>query len=228
MSSTLRPFDRAAFEAAPKKLLRDGRTANAVVSRVEIGGRRWTVKDFSSRPWWVRRILAPFLLGHELSILERVAGLDGVAGAAFRLDADAIAVEYMEGDSMGRVPKERITPEFLEAFEKLLGAIHARGVVHLDVRGTGNVMIRPDGTPGLIDFQASLSTRRFPARLRRLLEDIDMSGALKKWRDYRPEEMGEVRRTELERINRLRRFWIFRGYFGLKKKGRPQGPSDAL
>ena len=44
-----------------------------------------------------------------------------------------------------------------------------------------------------------------------------MSGALKKWLKYQPEAMGDERRQELERINRLRRFWIFRGYFGLKK-----------
>ena len=69
----------------------------------------------------------------------------------------------------------------LEAFEELLRAMHARGVVHLDVRGTGNVMIRPNGSPGLIDFQASLYTGWMPGFLRRLLEDFDMSGALKKW-----------------------------------------------
>ena len=44
-----------------------------------------------------------------------------------------------------------------------------------------------------------------------------MSGALKKWLQFQPEMMGEERRKELERINELRKFWIFRGYFGLKK-----------
>ena len=87
----------------------------------------------------------------------------------------------------------------------------------LDVRGTGNVMIRPNGSPGLIDFQASLYTGWMPGFLRRLLEDFDMSGALKKWLQFQPEMMGEERRKELERINGLRKFWIFRGYFGLKK-----------
>ena len=40
-----------------------------------------------------------------------------------------------------------------------------------------------------------------------------MSGALKKWLQFQPEMMGEERRKELERINGLRKFWIFRGYF---------------
>lgn len=212
-----RLFDRAALSKAETKLLRDGRIANAVVTRVTIDGARWTVKDFAARPWYVRWTVAPVLLRHELSILKRLSGVDGIAARAFRIDRNAIAVEYMEGDSMGQVPRERITPEFLRAFEALLDAVHARGVVHLDARGTGNVMIRPDGTPGLIDFQASPTTGWMPGCLRRLLEDIDRSGALKKWAAYRPDAMGEERVRELERINRLRRFWVFRGYFGLKK-----------
>ena len=79
-------------------------------------------------------------------------------------------------------------------------------------------MVRSDGTPGLIDFQASLYTGWMPSFVRRFLEDIDMSGAFKKWLQFQPEAMGEERRGELERINRLRRFWIFRGYFGLKRR----------
>ena len=42
-----KPFARADLAQAPTKLLRNGRVANAVVTRVEIDGRSWTVKDFS-------------------------------------------------------------------------------------------------------------------------------------------------------------------------------------
>lgn len=211
-----KPFTREELTRAPTKLLRDGRVANAVVTRVEIGGRFWTVKDFSSRPWWVRTFIAPFLLKRELSILDRLRGVEGVSQESFRIDRTAMAVLFMEGANIGREPV-RVTPAYLEALEELLRAMHARRVVHLDVRGTGNVMIRPDGSPGLIDFQASLYTGWMPAFLRRLLEDFDMSGALKKWLQFQPEAMGEERRRELERINVLRKYWIFRGYFGLKK-----------
>lgn len=210
-------FTRAEFEASGAQLLRDGRTANAVVSRASLAGREWTVKDFSSRPWWVRRFIAPFLLGRELAALSRLKGIDGIAQHAFRIDRYAMAVEFMPGRAVNKA-KDRITPAYLEALERLVGEMHARGVVHLDMRGNGNVMCRDDGTPGLIDFQSSLATDRMPAKLRKLLEDMDVSGVLKKWARYQPEAMGEARRAELERINRLRRFWVFRGYFGLKKK----------
>ena len=211
-------FSRDDLSRAKISLLRDGRIANAVVTRVDLDGRSWTMKDFSSRPWYVRYVVAPFLLRRELSILARLHGVDGVAQTSFRVDRFAMAVSFMEGDSLGKVPPETVTPTYLEAFEQLLKTMHARGVVHLDVRGTGNVMMRPDGTPGLIDFHASLYTGWMPNCLRRLLEDFDLSGALKKWLKFQPEAMGEARRKELERINRLRKFWIFRGYFGLKKR----------
>ncbi len=213
-------FTRSDLARADVKVLRDGHFANAIVSRVALDGRVWTVKDFAARSWFVRMFLAPFLLGRELSILARLKGVDGIAGDSFRIDRSAIAVEYQEGRSMGDAPESEITVEFLAAFEKLLEEMHRRGVVHLDARGTGNVLIRPDGSPALIDFQASLCTGWMPGRLRRLLEDIDMSGALKKWREYHADAMGERRRKELERIDRLRRFWIFKGYFGLRKRRR--------
>lgn len=214
------PFTREDMKSAPQKLLRDGRTANAVVMKIEAAGRTWTVKDFSSRPWFVRWFIAPVLLSRELAFLNRLEGVDGIADSAFRIDRYAIAVQFMPGESIGKRVKERITPDFLEKLEALVDAMHARGVVHLDLRGLGNVMIRPDDTPGIIDFQSSLFTDRMPRGLRKILEDFDFSGVLKKWAKYQPEAMGDARKAELERINKVRRFWVFRGYFGMKKKKR--------
>ena len=91
-----KPFARADLAQAPTKLLRNGRVANAVVTRVEIDGRSWTVKDFSARPWWVRTFIAPFLLRRELSILARLRGVEGVSQESFRIDREAMAVLFMD------------------------------------------------------------------------------------------------------------------------------------
>jgi hypothetical protein len=96
--------------------------------------------------------------------------------------------------------------------------------VHLDTRGGGNLLIRPDGRPGIIDFQAALFTRWMPGFMRRWLEDIDMSGVYKKWERWQPETLGDARRAHLERLNRWRRLWVLRGYFGLSKKRKPRPP----
>lgn len=211
------PFTRADLARARVTLLRDGRWANACVSRVEIDGVAWTLKDFSGRSGWVRLTLARFLLARELRALARLRGIEGVPGEAFRVDAGAIAARFVPGDAVGGLDDTRITPDYLIRLEALMRAVHERGIVHLDTRGGGNILCSPAGEPGIIDFQAGFSTRWMPGGLRRVVEAIDMSGVYKKWLKHQPAAMGEARRAEFERINRLRRFWVLRGYLGKKK-----------
>jgi hypothetical protein len=57
-------------------------------------------------------------------------------------------------------------------------------------------VVRTDGTPALIDFQAALRTDVMPRRLRVALEDLDMSGVLKKWRDFQGESPSRSKKVE--------------------------------
>lgn len=217
-------FDRPTFDGARKTLLRDGRWANARVSLVDVDGRHWVVKDFAPRSWWVRNSIGRLFVRRELTTLRRLAGIDGVPPDPFRLDAHAITVGYIEGETLGRIDEARQTPAYFAALERLMQAIHARGVVHLDTRGTGNVMMRPDGSPAVIDFQSALSTRWMPGPLRRFLENIDLTGVYKKWLQRDAASMGSERIALNERMTRWRRFWVLRGYAGARKShGRADG-----
>lgn len=211
-------FTRAEMQQAPTRLLRDGRAANACVSCVTINGQEWTVKDFSSRNFWVKTFLAPFLLGHELKILRQLKGIDGVAHESFAIDSTAIAIRFLPGRSLGRLKPEEISSEFLEEMEALLESVHTRGVVHLDTRGTGNWLVSPEGKPLLIDFQASLLTGWMPASWRHIVELVDMSGVYKKWLEWHPETMTAARRARFEEAQYWRQKWKLQGYFGMKKK----------
>jgi serine/threonine protein kinase len=213
----LPPFDRPTFENARRALLRDGRWANARVEMADIGGQRWVVKDFAGRAWWVRNSIGRALVRRELATLQRLQGIDGVPSSAFRLDPHALAFRYIEGASLGRVAIERQTGAYFAALESLLRRIHARGIVHLDTRGTGNVLMQPDGAPALIDFQSAVSTRRMPAGCRRFLEEIDLTGVYKKWLQRDPATMGPERIRLNARMMRWRRFWVLRGYAGARK-----------
>ena len=218
-------FTRNDFERGDRVLLREGRTANARVYRFRFGGKDWTVKDFSCRSWWVRNLIAPFLFWREVRAVQLLSGVRGVPNCAFRIDRDAVAIEFLPGISLSKAPKSAFTVQFLEKMESLMNRVHEAGIVHLDARGTGNWVILPNGDPGLIDFQAGICTRGLPAGIRKLLEDVDMSGVLKKWKEFHPDEMGEERIRSWERGDRLRRLWLIRGYFGRKKgkKRREQG-----
>jgi tRNA A-37 threonylcarbamoyl transferase component Bud32 len=216
-------FGRAALASAERELLRDGRFANARVERLRIAGTDWIFKDFSSRGFIVRHTIGRFLLGRELRALRRLQGISGIPCDAFRVDAFAIAARFVPGRALARVEAAQVSTEYLVALEALLRQVHARGLVHLDTRGGGNLLMMPDGAPGIIDFQAALSTRRMPAALRRGLEAVDLSGVYKKWLQWQPETMGEARLASFERLNRWRRWWLLRGYFGLRKKHPPPG-----
>jgi hypothetical protein len=222
---TDRPFDRAALAAAPRHMLRDGRWANAQVYRVDAAGGSWVVKDFARRAAWVRRTVGRFLLNRELRALQRLVGIDGVPQRAFRVDGDAIAAEFIPGETLGQVPPEQLGTAIFVALERLLDAVHARGIVHLDTRGSGNMLRRPDGQPALIDFQASLDTRWMPAAWRSWLDDLDMTGVYKKWLQHDADAMGPARRELYERMTRRRRLWIARGYAGAAKQKRSSGPA---
>ena len=215
-------FDRAMLAGAERKLLRDGRFANARVERVRIGGADWIFKDFASRAFFVRHTVGRFLLGREVRALQRLEGLPGIPSQAFRVDALSMAARFVPGRALADTPDGPFATEFLLSLEALLRQVHARGLVHLDTRGGGNLLIGPDGAPGIIDFQAALSTRRMPRALRGWFEDMDLSGIYKKWQRWQPDTLGKERQVLLDRLNRWRRWWLLRGYFGLSKKRKPQ------
>jgi len=218
MNRDSKPFTRVQLLAAPCQVLREGRWANARVLRVTIDGAEWTVKDFSARPWWVRNLTGRWLLRRELRALQRLAGLDGVPAQAFRVDAFAIAARFVPGVTLDKAPREQMNEPFFLALETLFRQVHSRGLVHLDSRGSSNLLATPEGRPALIDFQAALRTALLPPPLRRLLEAIDMGGVYKNWLRHAPGSLDAGRRAEYERSTRLRRLWIGRGYFGVAKK----------
>jgi hypothetical protein len=218
-------FTRSQLDSAERVLLRDGRFANARVEKLRIGGAEWIFKDFSSRNFFVRHSVGRFLLGRELRALRRLHGIDGIPADAFRVDAFAVAARFVPGRALASIKQPQVSTEYLLALEALLQQVHARGLVHLDTRGGGNLLLRPNGAPGIIDFQAALSTRWMPAALRRWFEAMDLSGVYKKWQRWQPDTLGEQRRASFERLNQWRRWWFLRGYFGWSKKRRPPPPA---
>lgn len=220
MSPHLQPFTRAQLLAAPCRILREGRWANARVVKATIDGVEWTVKDFGSRSWWVRNLFGRWLLRRELRALHKLAGIDGVPAQAFRVDAHAIAARFVPGVTLDRAPREQMNEAFFLALESLFRQVHERGLVHLDSRGSSNLLATPQGRPAVIDFQAALRTTLLPPPLRRLLEAVDMGGVYKNWLRHAPDSLDAGRRAFYERSTRLRKLWIGRGYFGVRKERR--------
>jgi len=113
-----------------------------------------------------------------------------------------------------------LTTAFFEELERLVGRMHARGIAHLDIRAAKNILVTDRGEPLILDFQSNVRLDGLPRFLRDLLVDIDRSGIYKHWARRVPGSLGEERTRLLERMNRLRRFWFFKGYLGIKKAPR--------
>jgi len=165
-------------------VLSRGGWANPDVLLVEASAERVVVKDFAPRRSFVRRWLGPWLLAREVRAYRRLAGLPAVPRLYGRLDAAAIVLEYRPGVLLSRSLRGRLPPEFVGALEAAVEAMHARGVVHLDLRHRSNLLAGEDGRPVLIDFASALvfDVSTHAGRLAvRALARIDRR-ALRKWR----------------------------------------------
>jgi hypothetical protein len=209
---------REQLERASGPVLSPGRWANAVLRVIQRDGEQWVVKDFRARPFIIRNTIGRLLVRREIRALRKLAGLPGVPADAFRIDAHALAYRYIQGTPLTR--ETRQGAEFFAAFERLLADVHARGIVHLDVRNERNVLVTEGSRAALIDFQSHLGTAHLPQAMRGWMERFDMAGVYKHWERHHPQSLGETRAALLASMNRWRRLWFVRGYFGLRPEDR--------
>jgi predicted Ser/Thr protein kinase len=202
--------------------LRAASWRSAHVFKVEWQGEAWVVKDFRPSSWLFRRVIGPFLTMREVRALSALQGLKGVPADAFRIDSGALAYRYAPGESMRELRRKAVTLDggFFPRLEALIGDMHARGIVHLDLRNAWNILATPEREPFIIDFQSSLRSGRLPRWLRRRLEQVDISGAYKWWARLSPGTFDGARAARLRKFHHARRLWPFRRFI-LSLKLRP-------
>ncbi len=151
-----------------------------------------TCRDWSTARWWAAP-LASYLARRELRALRRLGALPGVP----RLVATrprALLRTYLSGSPMQvGAPRD---PGYFRRARRLLMALHRRGVVHNDLAKEPNWLVRPDGSPAVVDFQlASVGPRR--GAWRRMLAREDLRHLLKHKRTYCPDALTDVERRLL-------------------------------
>jgi len=188
----------------------EGRFGKPDLNWVEIEGQAFMVKDVQRRNFFLRWTLGLWLIQQEWKIYSQLKGLKGVPQPAGRIDRFAFAMEFIPG-----VPIERgkiIPPSFFSDLDQVLKAIHSRGVVHMDLRHKGNILVSEQGEPFLIDFNSSFAFKE-KGILRRylfpLFRWVDYGGFLKLKERASPSSMTLEETDFLKRFNRLRKLWIF-------------------
>jgi predicted Ser/Thr protein kinase len=174
---------RSSLSGTPRRVLQAGRGTSADVLLVSTREGPTVIKDYASRPNWVRRTLGRWSLAREERAYRRLEGVEFVPRYLGRVDADAIAIEYRPGVLLSRSLAGRLPETFLLELESAISAIHREGVVHLDLRHRTNVLAGDDGHPVLLDFASALffDPARVSGRFGRALFAWIDRRALRKW-----------------------------------------------
>tara|TARA_R110000823_G_scaffold282538_2_gene400758 strand:- start:7960 stop:8607 length:648 start_codon:yes stop_codon:yes gene_type:complete len=151
------------------------------------------IKDYSKCGFPGALIYGRLVPKREYHSLHSLSGLEGIPQQAKLKNAHTISYRYIEGLPLRQAGGNSPLPRaFFSDLWKLSGDIHRQGFVHLDLGNSGNILVRDDASPAIIDFASCTSTRHLPGWLRRALEKRDRLGLLKLWHRYSPETMSPV------------------------------------
>lgn len=166
-------------------------------------GETLIVRDVSSASHWLRW-LARRLMRAEANALAALSDIDGVPGLV-RIEHDVLVRSYIPGAPMQRA--RPTDPVYFRKASRLLRRLHRAGVVHNDLAKEPNFLVRPDGSPALVDFQLAWCAAR-RGRLFRLLGHEDLRHLLKHKRTYCPSQLTSREQRILENPSLLSRLWM--------------------
>ena len=178
------------------------RDALGTISLVEDAGRITILRDARTAPWWSR----PFAIALCAREAAALRALDGLAGVP-RLESHArgsLERSFIPGQPM-HVARPHSRAFFTSAFG-LLAALKRRGVAHNDLAKEANWLCTPDGRAAIVDFQASVVTRRRGFWFRTLAYD-DLRHLLKHKRTYLPDALSARERRLLAQPSFAARTW---------------------
>ena len=147
-----------ASDPHPAGTLSEGRNASkARVRTVRWHGIDAVEKDYAHRPWPVRLLLGPLMLGREERALRRLAGAEGFPCVLARPESTRLVLSRLPGTPLREMLRTRdpLPERFFDRLADLLATMHRLGVAQGDI-GLGDVLVQPDGSPALLDFSVSV------------------------------------------------------------------------
>lgn len=158
---------------------------------VEVGGLRVVVKDWAGGGR-LRALLGRWLSRREAAVYRALSDHPAVPRFLGRVDRHAFALEHRPGRRVSRRGLAVAGPAFGARLEAAVTGLHARGVVHLDLRHRGNLLCDAQGRPVLLDFGAALRFRPGGPLARWLLPGLARLDriAIRKWRQPRAPVVG--------------------------------------
>jgi len=152
------------------------------------------------------RLIGRLLVARETSIYEKLEGVAGIPPLCAAPDSYTLVTGYMGGANLRETP-EKPGAAYFRRLETLIGAMHDRGVIHLDLRNRRNYGIDAQGHPYLVDFATALYLPQ-QGPLFRLLCLLDRAGSLKVKGKLAPELLSASELRRRDRGQRLSRLWL--------------------
>lgn len=214
----MRVPDRDTLQNCPPLPLHSGRNwTKAEIYLWDDPDHRLVIKDYSHRPKWLRDSLGRFLIGRELAAYRRLTGVEGIPPLAGRVDSHALALGFVEGKDLSRIPRGDVSLEFFAELQSLVAAIHEAGVAHGDLHHR-DILRGPEGRPFVVDFSTSIILTPGAGFLRRRFFAAaclaDRRSILKQKQRHHPGSLTSSEQTELEhepfwyRLGKGIRAWI--------------------
>lgn len=217
-----RPPTRKEIASHTVGVLHAGGKHKADLLLVDVGDGPMVVKDFGSKPWWVR----PFgrlQIAREHAAYRWLGRTPGIPVFIGRVDAYALAIEKVEGEHLVKAVREGGDGRRLvEGLANVLVRLHETGLVHLDLRRRNNVLVRPGGGVVVVDLAGAFIFRPggLAHRLLFPLFRIPDRAACLKWKELlTPETMTPQEKAFVRRFRLVRRLWLFRPEGSSRRKG---------
>ena len=185
---------------------------------VDLGDGPVVVKDFARKSWF-GRLIGRILIARETKAYGWIDSQPGIPAFLGKIDAHALSIELVEGVELNHVPDKTVYGAMLLAqLSDLVHDLHARGVVHLDLRSRTNIVVTEDRRLHVIDFG---SAQRFrPGGFAHRVVFSALSGidemALLKYKKMLGVALTPADEKLLRRYNVLRGLWPF----NRKRRGR--------
>ncbi len=154
------PFERLTRETLAGYIiqrLRLGGGSRPALLVIEDGGQRAIVKDYYASGWLLRALVGPWLIGREERLYRLLEGASGVPRLIGRLDRQALVVEQIPGKACSEYPDGSLPAEFFQRLEVVVKGLHARGVVHCDIKNRSNIVVTDQLEPYIIDFASAFT-----------------------------------------------------------------------
>lgn len=189
-----------------------GRWSKADLLLVQTDGGKAVLKDFS-RKMFLIRIIGRIQIRREEMAYRALQHVAGIPRFYKKPDPYSIVIEYVDGTRLthykGSVPFSQLVRELKEIIE----SIHEAGVIHNDIRGRENIVVRKDDDKlMLLDFAGAMIFT--PGSMLHMLffnafQKVDEAAYLK-WKSIlTPEDMSTDETRFLRRFNAFRKLWIF-------------------